>query len=62
MRHVQFRGVIEGRVPLRPGETKAEAIERAEGALVALTDQKARRLRVRVALREFVPQRGEEAA
>lgn len=62
MRHVQFRGTIRGRVPLRPGETKSEAVERAQDALLALTAQKARRLRVQVALTEFVPPAGEEAA
>lgn len=62
MRHVQFRGTIQGQVPLRPGETKAEAIQRAADALHALTAAKARRLRVRVALAEFVPPAGREAA
>ena len=62
MRHVQFRGTIRGQVPLRPGETKSEAVERAQGALLALTAQKARRLRVQVTLEEIVPHGGEEAA
>lgn len=62
MRHVQFRGTIQGQVPLRPGETKAEAIQRAAEALHALTAAKARRLRVRVTLEQFVPPEGREAA
>lgn len=40
---VQFCGVIEGSVTLRPGETHDEAILRAERAILDVLDRYARR-------------------
>lgn len=52
MAEVRFRGEISGRVPLRPGETRAEAVARAEATLLALTSRGARRLEVGIGLTE----------
>ena len=41
-KRVQFCGVIQGSVTLRPGETAEQAIERAEGDLCVLLASRAR--------------------
>jgi hypothetical protein len=46
MAEVRFNGFLQGRVPLRPGETRAEAVKRAERTLGGLATRGARRLRV----------------
>lgn len=43
-KRVQFCGVIQGSVTLRPGETKSDAIERAQDDLLALLSRGAKRL------------------
>lgn len=40
---IQFCGVIEGSVTRRPGESKAEALRRAEAAIQRVLDGGARR-------------------
>lgn len=52
MAEVRYRGVVSGRVPLRPGETREQAVQRAEDTLNALAERGARRLQVAVALVE----------
>lgn len=42
-RRVLFCGAIEGSVVVRPGETPAEAIDRANVALLKILDRHARR-------------------
>lgn len=43
-KRVQFCGVIQGSVTLRPGETEDQAIERAQDDLLALLGSRAKRL------------------
>lgn len=44
MKRVQFCGVIQGSVVIRPGETAAQAIERADQQLNAIMLTHAKRL------------------
>lgn len=44
MKHVQFCGTIKGRVTVRPGETVAQAIDRAERQLNTIMFTQAKRL------------------
>jgi hypothetical protein len=62
MADVLYMGRIQGRVPLRPGETRQQAVARAQDTLNALLTASARRLRPEVTLAEIVPQPSREAA
>jgi hypothetical protein len=43
-KRAQFCGVIQGSVPVRPGETEEQAVQRAESELLALLGARAKRL------------------
>ena len=45
-RHIEFCGAFNGRAPLRPGESLAEAGERLEKTLQRVLDRHAKRLGV----------------
>lgn len=49
-KRVQFCGVIEGSVTVRPGETEMEAIARAQAQILAQLDKNAKRLQLNIGL------------